>query len=930
MNRVVVALLLALLAMPVASLLNLASAQEVGQPIREIQYSTVTEQEKGVIVVGSGEADIFAWPLPLPRFEGISEDVLNNIVRIPAYSTFFDIALNPASNVYDSQKPGMIMLKDMNITGQPLPGLLYRDPETETQWVDISQLTPDEIAKIEFNPWGVKEIRLALNILVDRETIISQILGGSAEPMLTAVRPSHAAIEWVKDLPAQLGITSAGDPQKAADLYLDAINKLNQIYRDYGFQLVFRTDENGEERLYLVMPDGSEKKVVVNFLIRQEDERKDIGEQIATWIEEVFKIEVNRFIRTRDVVIPMFYGNNPVKTIEDLGGIAHMYTEGWVSITDDPIFWARYDAAFFYAPLRGFGPNHRITAWWYWYNETMYQLGYKLYYEAYTPQQVGELIRDVTDMVRMGLEESMRIFISNNAEYFSVNKNTVTAMFYGTTTGLWSFWGYRYAWTVDGTLRVVEFSAQGALFMSAWNPVLGFQDVYSELVWQQIHDFGLWPHPVTGIPAEIRSSIQVEINEDGIEIPETAIVYDPVMEKWVTIAEAMAANATYLLGAGRYISGETMAVSKVTFNYILGKWHDGSDFTLADVLGGYAFAMEWATDDSEVTGAPDEYFDEEYAGGIAGVLDSILAIEVINETAIAIYTDYIDVHPNLIAFQVELFPYVPIHLYAAMEWAVVNDPIEGVNLGWTTREATGEVGIDMLTADHVEAVREAAQAVAVEGIKYLNRLNEVTGMQIVKDGEVLQRLNNLIAFMDEYGNFAVSNGPFKVVFYDPVAFVIKLERVDDYPLGPYPPASVLQPTPPTPPGMLLPMPPETPTPPETETPTPTETTPPMTETTPPMTETPTTPPMTETTPPMTETTPPATETTPPETETPTETPTTPVEEETPTPTETTPPAAPPEETTPAEGGIGAATIAAIIIVIIIIAAAAFMLRRGQP
>ena len=760
-----------------------AQQQDTGKPVTRIVFKTVTEQTAGILAVGKGEADIFMWSQPLGNYKDVPQDIMNKIALIPTASTFYDIALNPASNMYDSKEQGVIILKDKNITGKWIPGLLYVDADKKLgkNWVDINEVDPND-PNIIFNPWGCKLMREALQYLIDRNTIIDNILQGSANPMLTAIIPTHGAYPWVQDIPENLGITPVANKEKAKQLFQQAIDMLNQIYAKYGYKLYYK-EEGGKKWLYFKYPNGKEVQVTVNFLIRVEDERLDIGRQIAKWIEDTFGIKVNRIERERSVVTPVVYGSNPIDTSETLGGVVwSMYTEGWVSTTDDPAYYARYDVAFFYAPLRGYGPNHRVTSWWYLYDPQAYKLGYKLWFGSYTPDQKQQLINDIREMTKWGLEQAFRIFLTQNLEYFPVNKERVKFMIFGSTSGLWSIWGIRTARTTDGSLTILEYSSQGSLFMSAWNPVLGFNDVYSTMIWNQIHDYAMYNHPVTGMPVPIRSTWDVKVQKT--KVPDDAIVYDPVEEKWITIKEAIAKNKTYIPGISDLIKNKGYAEAVVVFNYKFGKWHDGTPESLAHVLGSLAFDYEWAVNDTKVTGKPDPYYDPEIETAVAGSLANIFGIKIINKTAIEIYTPYVDVDPALIAASVSIWPSVPLHLLMAMEKAVVEDP-GGKNYGWTDRESTHEVAIDMLR--DAKVIMQMAEQLKGTKPKYLNGLNLPCNFDAA--------LDNLINFIKEYGHAVVSDGPFMVKKYDPQANVMELEFFKDYVFKPgYIPKPVIEQT----------------------------------------------------------------------------------------------------------------------------------------
>ncbi len=658
--------------------------------------------------------------------------------------------------------------------------------EGDPNWVDINTLTPEIMAdeRFQFNPLGVKEIRYALNLLIDRSLIVDNIMEGSADAMLTALRPNHPAYDIidVEAIEEEYGLFPAGDVDTAVQVYMDALKKLNETYSEYGMYLVFKKGEDDKEWLYFVKPDGTEQQVKIYFIIRIEDERKQIGEQIAAWIEEYFKIKVEKVEKERSVVTPIIYGTNPASYGFDTHPW-HIYTEGWVSMTDDPPYYARYDAAFFYASLRGYGPNHRVTDWWYYYNPESYDLGLKLYFETYTPDMVDQLWEDIRKMLEIGIQDSIRAFITNNLEYFMVNSQDVDIPVYGKQTGLWSAWGLRTATAQDGTITALEFSSTGALFMSAWNPILGFNDVYSSLIWDQVHSFGMYPHFETGIPTETTASYSVttDYNKDdegnivgNLQVPDNAIVFDPVENKWIPINQAVAEGKTYIPGVEDLANAGGKVPVKVVFNYAPIKWHYGEDFSIFDVLGSMAFSYEWAVDDSEITGEPDPYYDAEYATNAYQVLSLIKGIEVVNDTALAVYTDYIDVDPALIAYSVLMYASIPFDLLASMEKLVVED-MGDTNYGWTTREETGETGVDMLI--HYNEIKTKAEELAANPeIYYFNGLEDL-GINVNIDPAA--RFSKLVEWINSRGHAVVSNGPFYVEEYNPDANYFVLKSIEN-------------------------------------------------------------------------------------------------------------------------------------------------------
>jgi len=767
--------LLALVVVLLSSISPISLAQSTkGQPVTEIVWTASTQPEPALLQVAQGKADIFAHSVPLYRYEAIDPQYRQNLRLIRSASTYTDLALNPAANVIDPNAPGVVELVDQNLTGRQIPGLLVWDPPTNwVNWTDLGSTIP--WSKVHFNPWAIREMRFALNFLIDRDLLVRKIFHGSAGTALGAIRPSHPWYDKAKKIYEELGLTPTGDKEKAQQMFFDALKKIRQVYQKYGMDLQLRdySDAPAGKWLVFVKPDGSEEIVTVHFVIRVEDERLYIGRQIADWIEKYFYIKVNRIEKERSIVTPVIYGANPVQTSTALGGVVwSMYTEGWVSMGEDIDVYARYDVAFFYAPLRGYGPNHRITDYWYWFNKTMYELGIDLYYGTYTKETVNKLFANIAWMLKAGIEQSIRVFLTENYEYTAVNKDRVVSLIPGRASGFWTPWALRTITTTDGKLSIIELSSTGALFMSPWNNVLGFTDVYSELMGRQVRDFAFYSRPDNGMPQPIRvESYMVE--RGNFTIPSDAYVYDPVQDKWIHPKELTDQVAEYFYG-----KKPSTAPVKVVLNYKLGKFHDGTDITMADILYMFGFYWEWAFDDSQVTNKTDPYYDPEIDSAMSYFLSTIYGIKVINETAIEIYTPYDDIYDVLVASTVAMWADMPWDVMAAAEYLVTNritPPGSNYPFGWTDRE--GEcVGISFIDPDHTVKVKEALQT--LQSQNYVPPY--ITTFPGITVDDVSTRYSRAIEFIDTYGHSMISNGPYYVESYDPSTNKLVMKYFEPY------------------------------------------------------------------------------------------------------------------------------------------------------
>jgi len=104
--------------------LGVSAQTTQGKPVTEITFVARTSQQTALLETASGKADIFLWSMPLGYYKSLSPTVASKLRLIRTTTTYYSLALNPANNVYDPNAPGIIQLKDQNITSKVLPGLL--------------------------------------------------------------------------------------------------------------------------------------------------------------------------------------------------------------------------------------------------------------------------------------------------------------------------------------------------------------------------------------------------------------------------------------------------------------------------------------------------------------------------------------------------------------------------------------------------------------------------------------------------------------------------------------------------------------------------------------------------------------------------------------------------------------------------------------
>jgi len=187
----------------------------------------------------------------------------------------------------------------------------------------------------KFNPFSIKEIRFALNYLVDRNLIVNELIGGFGTPMISNYGTFSADYLSI----------------------IDEIESYNFVYNPtLANQIITeKLEENGAKKI-----DGiwniNEKQIEITFFIRSDDPvRKAIGEILASDLENTgFKVKKDYGDLNKAFVV--VYGSNPADQKWNL------YTEGWGSSG-----FSKYDSvglAQMYSPWFSNMPGNNNPANW--------------------------------------------------------------------------------------------------------------------------------------------------------------------------------------------------------------------------------------------------------------------------------------------------------------------------------------------------------------------------------------------------------------------------------------------------------------------------------------------------------------------------------------------------------------------------------------
>ena len=436
----------------------------------------------------------------------------------------------------------------------------------------------------EFNPFSSKDIRFALNYLIDRKLIVNELMGGYGSPIISYYSPS--------------------DPE-----YLTVIEQLEAFNFKYNPTLAEEIISKVLKEKGAVKIDGkwqmNAKPIEITIFIRSDDPvRKSIGEILAVELQKIGFI-VKKDFGDLNKAFVVVYGSNP----SDLKW--SLYTEGWGRSA-----FVRYDSVGLgqmYSPWFSSMPGFNDPSYWNYENDRLDTLTQKIYSGGFeSSEKRSELIQEA---VVEGVNESVRIFLASKIDQYVANEK-VEGIVNDFGAGVPS----RFT-PINAKSNSNEFViGVKQIYQGAWNPVMGLTDSYSRHIWGIISDPGTFKHPFTGETFPVRAKWQVETAgpDEKLNIPQEAKMWNPLLQKWENVAP------------------DTLATSKVTFDYEFSNWHNGQKMDINDILHSLYFTIEWGTQTDE----NDRTFDTEFTPRASQSIQTIIGVNPIDEDTIEVYVDY--------------------------------------------------------------------------------------------------------------------------------------------------------------------------------------------------------------------------------------------------------------------------------------------------
>lgn len=587
-------------------------------------------------------------------------------------------------------------------------------------------LNPAPAPAGQLNPFALPAVRRALQRLVDREFVAREIYQGQAAPMYTVNSPTDFDYLTVFDI------------VQAQDLRYDpefAREEIAQAMAEAGAALV----------------DGvwtyEGEPIRLKFIIRVEDERRDVGDLVRAALEEAgFAVDAN--YQPFAPAIQTVYSADP----KQFGW--HIYTEGWGRGAPN-----RYDFGginSYNAPWAGNMPGWQMTGFWQYENKQLDAVGKKLFRGEFKDKAArDELYREMT---KLGLEESVRIWVATVNSAYAIQQD-VTGITQDLAAGPRGLWTLRTAYKPESNELTV-----GHLWVwterSTWNPVGGIGDVYSSDIYRQLSDPALWNDPFTGIPQPFRVSYAVEsAGPDGkLAVPADAFLWDAKAGKWQTVGEGV------------------KAISKVTYDYskfFQSNFHHGQQITMADLL--YSLYQGF-----DISYNPDKAKIETVMAITARpTLETFRGFRVVDANHIEVYVDFWHFDENYIAsYATPSSVGTPWELLYTLDELVFKQ----------RRAAYSDTAAARYTVPWISLVLDRDARLARKAMLDLRRKKAFPAAVFTLPGSTKSLVDAKAAdarygadldWFSQYGHLVISNGPFFLARYDPPAQFAELDAFRD-------------------------------------------------------------------------------------------------------------------------------------------------------
>ena len=584
------------------------------------------------------------------------------------------------------------------------------------------------------NPFSNAAIRAEMNRLIDRDYIVQEIMGGLGIPKYTSLNAHYPDYDRYRTTAEAIEAEYAynfSQAQAAIAAEMEAMGAYLQ----------------GGIWHY----DGA--PVTVIFLIRTEDERRQMGDYAAGQLEAA-GFSVDHHYCTVYECSPLWNQSDPA------AGLWNIYTGGWITTAI-----SRDDATnfgYFYTPL-GSGsplwqsyhptPEFQAVADALWTNDFSSMAERDALFE----QALWMAMDDAGAAPPEGAG-SLRVWLEDRTSFAPQRAEVIAPADLAGGVARAEVFPYeaRFDGEEGGSMRI----AQPGVLIEPWNAIAGSNWVYDAFPLRATQDYGLISDPATGLYNAQHVESAACVVKEGFVVNKTLdwidLSFAPVVEvpsgAW---ADWDAATQTFITAADMPTPTlEANAKCTVTYPADLFDtvtWHDGSPLDAADFVMRMIMAFDVGKEESPI-------YNESLAPQVEAFLSHFRGV-VIESTDPLVITTYDDL--TYLDAEWMVIPWWPNHWQGPGSWHALAPAIRAEaagQLAFSTGKANllGVPWTDMISGGSLGILEGWMDQSAAEGyIPYLPTLGAyVTGAEADARWAALQ------AWHGEYGHFWVGTGPF--------------------------------------------------------------------------------------------------------------------------------------------------------------------------
>jgi peptide/nickel transport system substrate-binding protein len=567
------------------------------------------------------------------------------------------------------------------------------------------------------NPFQFKEIRFAVNYLINREFVVDEILNGYGSVQIDP-----------------FGISS---PEYEA--LIPVIESYNFKYNPSLAKGIIEKSliSHGATKL-----DGKwtykGSPISIKIMIRSDDlPRKSMGEMLANELEKI-GFTVQRDYGDLNKANLVVYGKDP----QELSW--QVYTEGFGGTSQ----FVRYNpstAAQMYSPYFGSMPGRGNPSFWNYQNSTLDKITQSIEFSNFTSEEErNELLRQA---LTLGIQESVRLFVAQNIDPYAAS-SSIKGLINDFGAGISTSKSLINARSIKNTSSINVGVKE--VYQGAWNNVGGCNDIYCTNILSLVSDSPTSRNPYTGEVIPLRNewtNITTMGPEKRLAVDNDAVTWNPSDQKWEDV-------------------GKNTSKSKVALHLVFSNWQNGQAMNKADLIYQLYFPYEW----SSKINSTDQTYDPEYAQPAQVALKYLRGTKFLNNSTLVSFVDYWHFDKKEIADFASVWATSPWEINAAIERLVKN----GI-FAYSRTEATVKniEWLSLIIPSHAQAIKQELEKMKAE------RFVPAPLKGIVSVDEALKRYDASIKWITEHNHAIIGNGPYEIKSYNPAGRVISLAAFRD-------------------------------------------------------------------------------------------------------------------------------------------------------